>query len=68
MSNEEIAEKLSVLEKKIDAVYVSAEKTRRYFLISMIGGALAFLLPLIALAFVIPFFLSNYLGSLEGLL
>lgn len=68
MNTDEIAGRLTELEKKIDAVYVSAEKTRKYFLFSMIAGALAFLLPLIALAFVIPFFLSNYLGALEGLI
>lgn len=48
------------MEKKIDAIYVSSEKTRKYFLVTLIGSAILFFLPLIGLVFAIPSFLSTY--------
>ena len=55
---EEILKKLIELEAKIDAVYKSAEKTRKYFMWTLILSVVLFVLPLIALVFVIPYFLS----------
>ena len=55
-------QKLAEQEKKIDLVYLSVEKTRRYFLWTLILSLAFFLLPLIGLVFAIPFFLST-LGS-----
>lgn len=66
MEDQELREALKVLEKKIDAVYVSAEKTRKYFLGTLIVTGIAFVLPLIGLVFAIPTFLSTY-SSLGGL-
>jgi len=60
--------KLEELEKKIDAVYVSVEKTRKYFLAIIWITVIAFVLPLIAMSFVIPKFINTYVGSLEGLI
>ena len=57
-----ILQKLAEQEKKIDLVYLSVEKTRRYFLWTLILSLAFFLLPLIGLVFAIPFFLST-LGS-----
>lgn len=59
-------QRLELIEKKVDAVYVSAEKTRKYFLTTLIVTGVAFVLPLIGLLFAIPSFLSLYgdLGSL----
>lgn len=59
--------RLAALEQKIDAVYVSAEKTRKYFLWTMIISVALFLLPLIGVALVVPAFLSNYVGSIDSL-
>ena len=59
MEDVELKEKLELLEKKIDAVYVSVEKTRKYFLGTMIVTVVAFVLPLIGLVFAIPAFLSS---------
>jgi hypothetical protein len=67
MNEQELANKLSALEAKIDAVYVSAEKTRKYFLTTIIITVLAFVVPLIGLAFVIPQFLSSYTSSLQDM-
>ncbi|PIQ68871.1 MAG: hypothetical protein COV91_01850 [Candidatus Taylorbacteria bacterium CG11_big_fil_rev_8_21_14_0_20_46_11] len=59
MNDEEIKQKLLVLEQKIDAVYVSAEKTRKYFLIVIIVSVVTFILPLIGFMFAIPSFLDT---------
>lgn len=61
-------QKLQELEKKIDAIYISVEKTRKYFLWTMIGTLVTFVVPLIALAFVIPWALSTLLNQYNGLL
>lgn len=52
---------------KIDAIYKSVEKTRKYFLMIIWISILAVVLPLIGLAFVLPSFLTNYVGALNGL-
>ncbi len=53
-------ERLAALEQKIDQIYQSVEKTRKYFLWSAIITVALFILPLIGLALAIPSFLSNY--------
>jgi preprotein translocase subunit SecE len=58
--------KLEALEKKIDDIYVSAEKTRKYFLAVLVVTVVAFVLPLIGLMFAIPQFISTF-SSLGGL-
>lgn len=50
----------------LQKTYASAEKTRKYFLYSMIFTIVAFVLPLLALVFVLPSFMSNYMDSLNG--
>ncbi|MDO8521712.1 MAG: hypothetical protein Q7S08_00300 [bacterium] len=67
MDEQELGRKIDVLEKKIDAVYVSAEKTRKYFLTVVVISVVAFALPLIGLFFAIPSFLSSY-GDVSGLI
>jgi hypothetical protein len=52
--------KLEALEKKIDAVYVSAEKTRKYFFWTGVITLAVIVLPLLALPFVLGQFLSYY--------
>ncbi len=51
----------------LEAIYVSSEKTRRYFLWTLIVSLLVFVLPLLALLFIVPRFLSLYTSGLEGL-
>ncbi len=63
----DIQAKLNVLEAKIDAIYVSVEKTRKYFLWTMIVTLVLFVLPLIGLVFAIPVFFTGYVGGMEGL-
>ena len=57
---------LAELETKVDAVYKSAEKTRKYFLWTIMGSVAVLLLPLIGLIFVIPQFLNALGGALKG--
>jgi len=66
MEDAELRQRLDTLEKKIDEVYVSAEKTRKYFLGVIIVSVVALVLPLIGLLFAIPSFLSTY-SDLGGL-
>lgn len=61
------AQKLAGLEAKIDAIYASVEKTRKYFLWTMIITIILFVLPLIGLLFAIPAFMTNYIGQLQSL-
>jgi hypothetical protein len=64
----EIAAKLQEQDAKLDAIYRSVEKTRKYMLISVIITVVMLVLPLIIGIFVVPFFLNSYLSSFEGLL
>jgi hypothetical protein len=64
---QEIYKKLIELEEKINRVYISVEKTRKYFMWSMILTISLFVLPLIASIFIVPSFISNYTSNLSGL-
>lgn len=66
--DQEIQKKLMELEEKVNAIFTSVEKTRKYFLIVMWVTVLAFVLPLIGLVFALPAFLNSYLGAFNGLL
>lgn len=52
-------QRLAQLEAKIDQVYVSVEKTRKYFLTTIIISVVLVVLPLIGLVFAIPTFLET---------
>lgn len=56
---QEILKQLEVQEQLLQKVYTSVEKTRTYFLWTLIGSIALFILPLIGVAFVIPKFLST---------
>lgn len=58
--DQELDVRLKALEEKIDKTYVSAEKTRKYFLAVLIVTAVAFVLPLVGLVFAVPSMLSSY--------
>lgn len=60
-------QRLAALEQKLDAVYVSVEKTRKYFQWTLIASVVVFVLPLIGLFFAIPMFLTNYVGAIQSL-
>lgn len=54
-----VEERLISIEKKIEAVYVSVEKTRRYFLATIVVSTALIIVPLIGLAFAIPAMLAS---------
>ncbi len=62
----ELRKQLEAQDEKLERIYQSVEKTRKYFLWTMIATLVAFVLPLIGLIFAVPFFLST-LSSAYGL-
>ncbi len=65
---QELQAKLEVQDAKLNAIYTSVEKTRKYFLVVMWVTVIAVVLPLIGLVFAIPKFINTYTTTLEGLL
>lgn len=62
--DQDISQKLQEQTEKIDAIYVSVEKTRKYFLWTLIITIALFVLPLIGLLFVIPAFINTLTSGL----
>lgn len=60
--------KLEEQEIKIEAIWKSVEKTRKYFLFTMISSIVMVVLPLIGLLIAIPIMLNTLSTSMEGLL
>lgn len=58
--DEEIKKQLDDQQKKIDQIYISVEKTRKYFLWTMIITVALVVIPMIGLIFTIPSFLNIY--------
>ncbi len=65
---QEILKKLKEQELKIEAIWKSVEKTRKYFLFTMISSIVMVVLPLIGLLIAIPIMLNTLSTSMEGLL
>ena len=63
----EILKKLEEQDKKIDRIFISVEKTRKYMMWTGIITVAVIVLPLIGLVFVIPSFMSSYTQSLGEL-
>ncbi len=60
-------QKLLELEAKVDQIFISVEKTRKYFLWTMIITVALFVLPIVGLMFAIPSFLGSYTQSIQTL-
>jgi uncharacterized protein YqhQ len=65
--NISLQKKLDEQGAKIDAIYKSVEKTRKYFLMIIWITVIAIVLPMIGLFFVLPSFLGNYTDTLNSL-
>jgi hypothetical protein len=63
----ETNEKLETLSKRVEEIYVSVEKTRKYFQWTLIITVITIVLPLIALVIIIPFFLNTITSGLGGI-
>ena len=64
---EEILKKIEAQDKKLEDIYNSVEKMRKYFLWTLIITIAVIVLPLIGLIFLIPQFLSTMGGANLGL-
>ena len=60
-------ERISALEQKVNAIYESVEKTRKYMMWTGIVTIALIVLPAIGLVFAIPSFMSTYNQTLNGL-
>jgi hypothetical protein len=63
----EIDRKVDALDQKIDAIYLSVEKMRKYFFWTMVITVALVVFPMIGLIVAIPAFLGSYVGGLEGI-
>lgn len=59
--------RLDALEQKIDAIYVSVEKTRKYFFWTMVITLVVVVLPAVGLLFAVPMFMNSYIGGMQGI-
>jgi len=65
---QEILQKFEEQGEKIDKIYVSVEKTRKYFLWTMIITIATIVLPLLAMIVLIPWMLKIMSSAYGGLL
>jgi len=59
----ELLSQLDAQDKKLDAIYVSVEKTRKYFQWTLIVTIVMFVLPLIGIAAIIPWFINTMMSA-----
>ena len=64
---EDILKKIEEQDKKLEAIYRSVEKMRKYFLWTLIITVIMIILPLIGLAFALPLYLKAYNFGAMGL-
>ena len=59
-----IQNKLEEHSQKLDKIYTSVEKTRKYFLWTLIATVVFLVLPLVVFLFILPTILSTLTGGL----
>lgn len=64
----DIQEQLKAQQERLDAIWRSVEKTRKMFLVTMWATIITFVLPLIIMLFVLPYFIHTLTSSYSGLL
>jgi len=62
--DEEIKKRLDLQDELLRKIYISAEKTRKYFLTTIIITIITIALPLIALIFLLPWIMNTYISTL----
>lgn len=69
MIDPELAARLDVLEKKVDAAYAAADKVRKWMFWTGVVTVALIVLPLIGLVFALPSFFNYYtqVGNYSGL-
>ncbi len=63
----ELNKRIEEIEHKVELIYISVEKTRKYLLWTVIITVALFVLPLIGIAFAIPSFISTYTDTINTL-
>lgn len=56
----QLEDRLAALESKIESIYISVEKTRKYILLSTILTVVFVVVPLLLAALAVPFILSSF--------
>ena len=64
---QEILKKLEEQEQKIDAIFKSVERTRKYFLWTLIISIVVLVLPLVGVLFLLPTLLNTISLPVVGL-
>jgi len=64
---EEILKKIEAQDKKLEEIYNSIEKMRKYFLWTLIITVAVIILPLIGILLIVPSFLNTLSGNNLGL-
>jgi len=65
--NEEIQKRLDDQDLALLRIFKSVEKTRKYFMWSLIATGVVFLLPLLGIIVILPKIIRTYTGILGGL-
>jgi type IV secretory pathway component VirB8 len=65
--DQEIKNRLDKQDELLQKIYISAEKTRKYILATVIVTVVLFVLPLIGLAIVIPGYINQLTNLTAGL-
>jgi len=68
MIDPELAAKLEEISVKADRAYHAAESARKYLFWTGVVTVALFVLPLLALVFVIPSFIDSYTTTLNGIM
>ncbi len=63
-----IMARLQSQQELLEKIYRSVEKTRKYFMWTLIATIVAFVLPLIALGFVVPYYFQEVLRQYQSIL
>jgi len=63
----EILNKVKELEAKIEKIYISVEKTRKYFQWTFIATIVFFILPLIVIAVILPSLMDSITNVYGGI-
>jgi len=59
----ELLAKLEKQEARIEQIYISVEKTRKYFLWTLIITIVMFVLPLVGIVVILPWFASTMMNA-----
>jgi len=64
----EILKRMKVQEEKIDQIYRSVEKTRKYFLWTLLATIIMFILPFLGIIVAIPWFIGVMSSTYGGMM